>query len=680
MNNSRTPSVWKREITCAGLLIQTRTVKTILTFTTSIVALCGSASLLLAADPFAVVEVPDPILQAAIRTTLNKPTGDITAADMESLTVLDASRTTRGCAASIQSLEGLQAAINLTSLNLSGEWYEDFFVSPWFDTCATPAVLNTGDLSPLSPLGKLQSLFLFGNGLSNLTLPTGLTNLQTLELFQNTFAYQNALRNLALPEDMTNLRVLSVNGVTNTSFLHGLPRLRQLTWEAGAFFWWMGWDSPGEIIFPQGLFSLEHLTLNGAVTNVVFPPDLTNLHTLRLHGNFADAAFLEPLWNLRTLALEYNRLETLPDGLTNIVELDLTGNPLTNVSFLSDLKNLTQLNLSDCTLSNETRLQVLNELTQLRKLDLSHNGVTSFPMSPESGLTNLVELDLWGNPLADLSFLNRLTRLTLLRIGSCALSNHTDLQFLNALTRLRVLDLRYNGITKFQVPRELVFLESLLLAENRLTSFVLANSYPRLEELDLRLNQLTAVDLAGARQSLKRVDLSGNPLTGVPFLENFSRLEVLDFYTRDLTTFTLPWGLTSLRTLGLRSGMLIPGELPSLAPKSAKLTIDVVSPNFTYVGIPASTDLSQLTLRGHWKNRVTVLGLWMRPPTLRPDGKIGLRISGAAGRTVQVQSSTNLVNWDNWQSVVLGENGAELVAEPSSAPMRYFRPVEVPGH
>src|SRR6188474_926082 len=120
MNNSETPLVWKREATCADL------VKTILTITSSIVVLCGSASFLLAADPSAVVDIPDPSLQAAIRATLNKPLGDITAADMEGLTVLDASRTTRGCVPSIESLEGLQAAINLTSLNLSGEWNEDF--------------------------------------------------------------------------------------------------------------------------------------------------------------------------------------------------------------------------------------------------------------------------------------------------------------------------------------------------------------------------------------------------------------------------------------------------------------------------------------------------------------------------------------------------------------------------
>lgn len=664
MNKSNTPSVWPSK---NG--IRTKSMKTIAII---IGSLCVCASPLLAADPFAVVDIPDPTLRAAIRATLDKPTGEITTADMESLAVLDASRSARGCAASIQSLEGLQTAINLTSLNLSGAWGEPIFLIPGVDHCATPAVLETGDLSPLSSLGKLQSLFLSGNGLSNLTFPTGLTNLQTLDLSENDF------EDLALRDDMTNLQSLSLNGVSNTSFLQGLPRLRQLTWSVGRWSWWMGWESPGELVFPQGLHSLEHLTLYGAMTNLVFPSDLTNLHTLQLHGDFSGGAFLNPLWNLRTLILNYNRLTTLPPGLSNLVELSLSGNPLSDLSFLNDLQKLSELSLSGCALSNVTGLQFLNTLSQLRKLDLGYNGFTGFQLPPESRLTNLVELNLAGNSLAHVSLLN-LERLTMLNLSRCTLANQADIHFLDALTHLRSLDLTGNRFNRFQIPAELTSLESLSLLENGLTNFILTQSLPKLEELNLGGNALTHVNLAPVQRSLKRLNLSYNPLTELPFLANFSQLEVLDFYTRDLTSFTLPWGLTSLRTLGLREGMLVPSEVPAAESEGAKLKITVVSPNFTYVGIPDSTDLSRLTLHGHWKNRVTVIGLWMRPPTPCPNGKIGFRISGAAGRTVQVQTSTDLANWDNWQSVVLGQNGAELFAEPSAS-QRYFRIVGAEGH
>jgi hypothetical protein len=67
-----------------------------------------------------IVHIPDPGLLAAIRSALNKPTGDITVSDMETLTVLDASWTEGSIAAGIQSIAGLAAAKNLTSLDLSG--------------------------------------------------------------------------------------------------------------------------------------------------------------------------------------------------------------------------------------------------------------------------------------------------------------------------------------------------------------------------------------------------------------------------------------------------------------------------------------------------------------------------------------------------------------------------------
>src|SRR5438094_615170 len=83
------------------------------------------------------VSIPDPGLNAAIREALQKPAGPLTAQDLLSLTNLDASF--RG----VKSLEGLEAAHDLTTLNLEY------------------------------------------NELTSLTLPAGLTNLTTLNLGAN---------------------------------------------------------------------------------------------------------------------------------------------------------------------------------------------------------------------------------------------------------------------------------------------------------------------------------------------------------------------------------------------------------------------------------------------------------------------------------------------------------------
>ncbi len=60
------------------------------------------------------VSIPDPGLNAAIRRTLGKAAGPLTAEDLLSLTSLDAS------SGGVRSLEGLGAAHNLTTLVLYG--------------------------------------------------------------------------------------------------------------------------------------------------------------------------------------------------------------------------------------------------------------------------------------------------------------------------------------------------------------------------------------------------------------------------------------------------------------------------------------------------------------------------------------------------------------------------------
>ena len=117
------------------------------------------------------VEIPDPGLQQAIRIALDKPEGDITVEDIESLTVLDASRGTRSSDAPlIHNLSGIEAAVNITRLNLKGLPF--------------PPLKNIGkvDFSCLQSLKPLTTLVLVNNQLTSLTVPAGfdLTNLHLI--------------------------------------------------------------------------------------------------------------------------------------------------------------------------------------------------------------------------------------------------------------------------------------------------------------------------------------------------------------------------------------------------------------------------------------------------------------------------------------------------------------------
>src|SRR5947209_14715094 len=81
-------------------------------------ALAGSLACAAAQD----VAIPDPGLNAAIRSTLQKPTGPLTELDLLSLTNLNAPDR------NIRTIEGLEAARNLTFLGLKRNALTNFAV------------------------------------------------------------------------------------------------------------------------------------------------------------------------------------------------------------------------------------------------------------------------------------------------------------------------------------------------------------------------------------------------------------------------------------------------------------------------------------------------------------------------------------------------------------------------
>src|SRR5262245_43187697 len=94
------------------------------------------------------VSISDPGLNAAIRSALQKPTEPLTAQDLLSLTNLDASRRT------VRSLDGLEAARNLVSLNLEINQLTNFSVGT---SLTNLSVLNLS-VNPLTNMFFLNDL------------------------------------------------------------------------------------------------------------------------------------------------------------------------------------------------------------------------------------------------------------------------------------------------------------------------------------------------------------------------------------------------------------------------------------------------------------------------------------------------------------------------------------------
>ncbi|MDZ4121470.1 MAG: leucine-rich repeat domain-containing protein, partial [Candidatus Cloacimonadaceae bacterium] len=179
---------------------------------------------------------------------------------------------------------------------------------------------------------------------------------------------------------------------------------------------------------------------------------LTNLQELYLSGNqISDLSPLSSLTNLQELYLSYNQISDLSplSALTILQVLDLWNNQISDLSPLSALINLYWLNLS------------YNQISDL---------------SPLNALTNLQVLSLWDNQISDLSPLSSLTNLQELYLGYNQIS---DLNPLSALTNLQELNLSYNRISDLSPLANLSNLNSLLLHNNPLSyeSILLSQSW-----------------------------------------------------------------------------------------------------------------------------------------------------------------------------------------------------------
>ncbi|HWH70501.1 MAG TPA: hypothetical protein VNT26_14030, partial [Candidatus Sulfotelmatobacter sp.] len=129
--------------------------------------LSTSTNVLVTVEPLTNVGVPDPQLEAAIRTRLNQPDRPLTTADLLALTDLHAD------SRAITNLSGLEGALNLTTLTLGGN--------------------TLTNLAPLEHLPQLGVLSLNQNRLTDVASLAGLTNLNYLSLRHNLLTNINLL-------------------------------------------------------------------------------------------------------------------------------------------------------------------------------------------------------------------------------------------------------------------------------------------------------------------------------------------------------------------------------------------------------------------------------------------------------------------------------------------------------
>ena len=138
--------------------------------------------------------------------------------------------------------------------------------------------------------------------------------------------------------------------------------------------------------------------------------------------------------------------------MTNLTDLALDANEITDVSSLGGLTNLTWMSLDA---NKITDVSGLGDLTNLRRMNLAQNAITD--ASGVGSLANLTGLGLAFNAIMDVSLLDRLTNLQYLDLQGNPLSLTSINDHLPALERNGVT-VRFDRLRKGDFDIELVFL------------------------------------------------------------------------------------------------------------------------------------------------------------------------------------------------------------------------------
>ncbi|WP_438838186.1 pneumococcal-type histidine triad protein [Streptococcus pluranimalium] len=326
-------------------------------------------------------------------------------------------------------------------------------------------------------LEKLTSLDLFGSGLEDFRFLVYAKNLIELNVGNNPAFSQNDLDYL---KKMTSLKSLVLDGNSNITDLEpiqhlkleslslsetGVPSLYQIKpfkslkkLNASLLGAHDHNHSEGGEHDHSSKKSDRHEELSAINASVL--AELTEMEELDVSGNsLMDLSFVKNMPNLKKLYAEGSYLETLSgiDGSHNLEVLGLSNNEITSIAGIEKQDHLTSV---DLTLNHISDISYLSGRSQLKSLKLGYNQLENVNLS---NLPKLEELQLKNNNLSDLSSLSNVVSLTHLQVDN-------------------------NNLTNFSFVEKLVSLISLSASENQVTNLKPLLNLPNIQELIINNN------------------------------------------------------------------------------------------------------------------------------------------------------------------------------------------------
>jgi Leucine-rich repeat (LRR) protein len=329
-----------------------------------------------------VVKFYDSKLEAAIRSKLNKPSGDIYESDMLTITTLDLGN--KG----IKDLTGLEYTKNLISLDAGSNSINDVTSIKNLVQLQTLYINNNqiADINQLKDLINLTDLKIYRNKIGNISILSNLINLEKLDANHNEISDLSSLSNLVKIKQLD----ISNNQISEIGALTSLINLTSLS---------LGYNSIVNIDALSGLINLEYLLIaSNQISDIKSLKNLTKIKILDLNANkIADISPLIKLTALGVLSLSDNRISDISvlGGNSSLGTLYLRGNQISNISALANLKNLIVLVLDSNQITDISPLKYLNSLLQLF---LGNNKISDITTLEN---LNLLDLSIRNNLLDD---------------------------------------------------------------------------------------------------------------------------------------------------------------------------------------------------------------------------------------------------------------------------------------
>ncbi|WP_108801834.1 COR domain-containing protein [Aquimarina sp. Aq107] len=235
--------------------------------------------------------------------------------------------------------------------------------------------------------------------------------------------------------------------------------------------------------------------------------------------------------------------------------LDLRNCNLTKIpDEILEVKDLSILNLRGNSISD---LSFLEKIDSLKELDIRGNVVDN--ISSLRNLSNLEVLDIGYNSVSDFSPLANLINLKKIWLEN---NNISNIFFLEKLANLEHINLQNNCINDLSYLTNLSGLKSIDIQNNNISDFSFLKKINSLEILNLGYNQISDISFLKNLSSITFLNLRNNKITNGFFLENLTKLENLDLVGNNIKDLSFLTNLKSLEKLDIQNNQI--SNIPNL--------------------------------------------------------------------------------------------------------------------